>query len=351
MHTKILKTFYHNFPDLIDDMKNSDHHYNFNNLNPYHVEGDVWSHTMMVYSQAVKSGASIEVLFAALLHDVGKPSARGILEDKKRVHFRGHEGLSFYKAIDVLNHSCYDFLELHITNKHTILKLIALHSELFTWKQSNKSDIRFKNDQAFLNKLCEVVENDYRGRLSLDPLHPNQTWKNIIKNDFTDVRIKPLDNQKTITLLVGPPCSGKSTYINSHKMRGTRISRDDIVLELGAQDTYNECWNIVDQKEVDKVLMQQYQTALKNGEDIIIDMTNMSKKSRRKWLNDSKVNKQGYWKKAIVMCTGHDVILKRAEEQMHTKNIPIPVLENMMKRFCFPMYDEVDDIVSFSSSL
>jgi len=348
MHTKILEAFYHNFPDLIREMKNSNHHYDNENLNPYHLEGDVWTHTMMVYSQAVQSNACIEVLLAALLHDIGKPRARRVKDETKRCQFFGHEGLSFYKAIDVLNHPCYEFLGLLPGTKISILKLVALHSELFNWKNSgDNKDARFRNDQSFLNLLAEVVENDYRGRLSLDPLHPNQTWKHIITSDFLDIKQKPQDDQKTITLLIGAPCSGKSTYYNSYKMQGTRISRDDIVLELGAQNTYNECWDVVDQQEVDHNLMVRYQTALRSGEDIIIDMTNMSKKSRRKWLNDSKLKKRGYQKKAIVFCTGEQVIIERALNQRNTKNIPVKVIENMMKRFGFPMYDEFDEITQY----
>jgi len=344
MKHQILKSFYENFPELIESMKNTNHNYDNENLNPYHLEGDVWTHTMMVYSQVQSN--SIAVLLAALLHDIGKPQVHKRNSETNRVHFFCHEGMSFYKAIDVLKHPCFDYLLLTDANKQIILKLIALHTELFSWKNSNNIDARFRNDQSFLNLLAEVVECDYNGRLSTSD-NPKQTWKHLITSNYIDEKQIKGKDQKVITILIGPSNSGKSTYCESITDNSVRISRDDIVLELGkiqGKSNYTDCWKAVDQQEVDHKLMFNYQIALRNNEDIIVDLTNLSKKSRRKWLNDTKIKRNNYWKRAIVFCAGEQDILERAKKQKDVKDIPEAILYRMMSQLAFPLYAEFDEI-------
>ena len=37
-----------NYPKICEDMNDCSHHYNEKYLNQYHLEGNIWSHTMMV---------------------------------------------------------------------------------------------------------------------------------------------------------------------------------------------------------------------------------------------------------------------------------------------------------------
>jgi len=135
VHERLLSVFTDNFPDLVRDMRNADHNYDSKNLNPYHMEGSVWTHTMMVFNEAVKRGYSPVVMLAALLHDVGKPKAKEVVHKTKRVRFFGHDGLSYYISCDVLNSGVFDFLGLTKHEKQTVLKLTACHSMLFDYKK------------------------------------------------------------------------------------------------------------------------------------------------------------------------------------------------------------------------
>ena len=78
-------------------------------------------------------------------------------------------------------------------------------------------------------------------------------------------------------------------------------------------------------------------------EDIIVDMTNVSRKSRRKWLNTVP---KYYKKKAVVFATEYDEIYARNEKRFQEtgKNIPDFVISNMMKGFMIPDYSEADII-------
>ena len=39
------------FAEMVEEMQASQHHYDWENLSPHHLEGDVWAHQMMVSAQ------------------------------------------------------------------------------------------------------------------------------------------------------------------------------------------------------------------------------------------------------------------------------------------------------------
>ena len=49
-HT-LVKWFQLNYPKFVKDMIESSHHYSETKLNPYHLEGSVFTHTMLVINQ------------------------------------------------------------------------------------------------------------------------------------------------------------------------------------------------------------------------------------------------------------------------------------------------------------
>lgn len=60
----------------------------------YHPEGDVWDHTMIALDMAARKipDKDIVLMWAVLLHDVGKPSTLTMPKDKNdRIRFNGHD--------------------------------------------------------------------------------------------------------------------------------------------------------------------------------------------------------------------------------------------------------------------
>ena len=131
----LVKWFQLKYPKIVKSMKDANHHYSKEELNPYHLESDVFTHTMMVVLEASKNKGSMDdsiynqVLICALLHDIGKPMARRENHEKKRVNFYSHEPLSAFLAIDILKAIEEDF-KISI-EKRLVLEAIAMHTEVF----------------------------------------------------------------------------------------------------------------------------------------------------------------------------------------------------------------------------
>ena len=146
---------------------------------------------------------------------------------------------------------------------------------------------------------------------------------------------KLLDNcpQPYILMLIGPPLSGKTTVINKLKQNFVLASRDQTLLDVYGSDNYDEAFKNVNQKEVDMVLMQTIKTAAKEKKNVIIDMTNMTRKRRVTNLSHFDGS---YHKVAIIFPILDEGEyerrnLKRKEEEQ--KFIPTHVLKNMISSY------------------
>jgi len=135
-----------------------------------------------------------------------------------------------------------------------------------------------------------------------------------------------------VILLVGPPLSGKDTFLKSQDISDfTVISRDDILMSLHDNSSYSEAFDKIDQKEVDRLLNKKIQDSISKKENVIINMTNLSPKSRNKHL--CKFANTDYYKIAIVFpkldLTDY---INRNEGRSISENkfIPLPVIKNML---------------------
>lgn len=94
-----------------------------------------------------------------------------------------------------------------------------------------------------------------------------------------------------ILLLIGAPLSGKSTFVKGFtKYKFDLISRDDILMQeyekLGYLDnSYKKAWDIVNHKNINKMLESTIDYLKKSDTNIIVDMTNMRSKKRKFILN------------------------------------------------------------------
>jgi len=282
---------------------------------------------------------------------------------KKSKRFLGHEGISAFMVIDILNKT-----DLSTEDKIKIFQLIALHGSLFHYIKTDgtiKADINktFEGNGKLLEDLTHQVRADSFGR-----------WADIEKVSDHDLlfvqrlpehfvpfysslgegvcrEVKP----HNLTLLVGPPCSFKSTWVEKNKGDAVVISRDALVESVGVKygiNNYSDAFSFllknpeIEEKEVTNAMQNMGQTARKNKQSVIIDMTNMSKKSRKKWLNQFE---KDYNKKVVLFLTGYDVLVecnaKRGKET--GKKINEPIVLNMVRSFSLPMYGEGIDSIEY----
>lgn len=153
---------------------------------------------------------------------------------------------------------------------------------------------------------------------------------------------------KQFIMMVGLPCSGKSTYIKQYADDFVAISTDEY-LENKAKElniSYNEAFQRFF-KEAEKYMYEKLATAFSCGKNVIWDQTNLTCKSRRNKLQRVPAD---YYKICIVVSTAMSTILERNKNRLN-KVIPVHVIENMDKTFEFPKDDEgFDWIETYFSS-
>jgi len=351
--TELISWFQLEYPSLAKSMKLSNHHLEKRDvagnasmvgilpskgvpesLNPYHLESDIFTHTMMVCKQA--ENASYEVRIAALLHDIGKPSTRKVNAKNGRVSFYNHDAVGAFMALEILKRE-----ELGLTKNQQvhIFNLIALHTQIYKLRVEQLGQI--SSDDKFIEDLIELGEADHSGRF--------HTEGNAVIPSLGD--IPPFytlssrkDTTKEVIVLCGLPASGKSRYSSDYIDKNIKecffVSRDYCLLvEAGEVGSYTEAWNKADQSKVNTRLDKEFRKA-KNYDKVIVDMTHMSKKSRRKSLSHFGPE---YKKRCIVFLTDLQT-LKLRNEARTGKVIDREVVDKMMRSFYPPTMEEFDEI-------
>ena len=161
---KFLHWFQTNYPEYKKALLACHHNFDDNDTNPYHIEGDCWSHTMMVCKIAELKEYDRVVQVSALLHDIGKPTSRKINFQNNHVQFFGHEELSAKMAESLVA----DLLKRDMLTSQEadeVLELIASHAFLY---KKNKEELYelFKGRASFFEHLIQLAHCDDLGRFS-----------------------------------------------------------------------------------------------------------------------------------------------------------------------------------------
>ena len=383
--SELVNWFQIEFTDLANDMKNSNHNAVDSEPNPYHLEDSVWTHTMMVCLQAQND--NIVVKLAALLHDIGKPSARDVLpfgapkpdyngegrptvtepikhNRKIKTIFRGHEGISFWYSIDVLKKlQSYGVIDEDDINE--ILQHVSLHGALFNRLKDGKEHkpeqvVNMFEDVLMYKDYINIVRNDSTGRFHVNENSRSDTGallgtelytEDTFYDNFDEDTLWDMwsDNARpTVNILVGLPASGKSTFLENVKEKHTVISKDLVILEMGKAkglSAYSDIYKSLsdaEHKEAYKITMDRFREAVMLKENIYVDLTNMSKKSRNKYIHSLK----NYNTRAIVFITGQEALKNRNDirSEKEGKFIHNGVYKNMMMSFMAPTLYEFDRV-------
>jgi len=321
-------------------------------LSDWHLEGSIWTHTMMVVSTMCQLAEGFsnakELLLAALLHDVGKVYTREINQEKQKVTFYGHPGLSTFLANSMLNK-----IDPSLTKAQRIevLSLINYHQVLFNVTDDMSTKALYKLVDKFntikgwflLTGIRTLRDADSLGRISISSGKLNEDrydeLMDILAYNYLNDTDEPKQNSKqpTAVIMVGLPGSGKSTYSQQKFPDYTLVSRDAQVEHLGNGLSYSEAFKTVDQKEVDARYQQVFATAVQKKENIVIDKTNLTHKSRMRSIQPLK--DKGY-NITIVVLMPSIVTLYRRNAKRTGKVVPTKVIRHMMTTFEMPFANE-----------
>ena len=136
---------------------------------------------------------------------------------------------------------------------------------------------------------------------------------------------------------------GATYHITARGHHRNDIFRDEedfkiylIILEeaLLYSNNYNYDFKMLNNNKIDKIINEKYITAVKNKENIIIDMTMMNHISR------SRYNPIGYQRKATIHLTPLKIIFERNKNRKN-KTIPINFIYDLIKNFELPLKNEI----------
>ena len=142
-----------------------------------------------------------------------------------------------------------------------------------------------------------------------------------------------------LKMIVGLPCSGKSTYVQPYiKSPHVEVFSSDTLREELFGDADHQTNNDLLFKELHK----RIKDCLKLGKSAIYDATNISYKRRMAFLAELK--NIPCHKECVLMATPYEVCLER--NKVRDRKVPEYVIERMYKNFDVPYYYEGWDSIT-----
>jgi predicted kinase len=127
---------------------------------------------------------------------------------------------------------------------------------------------------------------------------------------------------KKLTVMIGLPRSGKSTWVKRNKENAVIVSADQLRLIIYGQKFYSEGEPIVW-----AVRGYMLRSLMEQGADIVIDETNTTRHSRKPILDLAK--KHGYDTTAVWVTTSEDICKLRVSSDDNL----LPVIDRMAAQF------------------
>lgn len=145
-------------------------------------------------------------------------------------------------------------------------------------------------------------------------------------------------------MLAGLPGSGKSTYANKYKDKYVVLSSDAIREEL-----YGDENDQTDPSKVFDLMFKRAVEALNAGKSVLYDATNIKRRLRIDTLQRlEKAVKETFTKTILVIYTNIDEVKRRNASRARV--VPEIVIDNMLKSFEFPVYNEGWNVIKVEYS-
>jgi len=163
---------------------------------------------------------------------------------------------------------------------------------------------------------------------------------------LTKEEIVKMIKKPTVVIMVGLPCSGKSTYIKENLKGFSVVSFDNYIMNRFDKNNYNNAYlkysalGRTEKKLIFLEIRNQYCEMVIKNENIVVDFTNLDPKEMgRNWLDILPSN---YRKSGVMLTPPMELILNRNSNRKD-KFIPIDVLNSMKKQFEKSNYQDIFD--------
>lgn len=275
----------------------------------WHAEGDVWTHTAMVFDQvrklddypALDRAQQVILLFVALLHDAGKPATTALDPETGRIRSHKHSLVGAAMARDILRD-----LGCDLPTREHIVNLVRYHGRppYFLESRAPERDV-IRLSCVLSNRLLYLFAlADTRGRHAAETARPEDTlhlWRDtalecrcfdaghpfandharflFFRDALSDLHYTPHEEHRcTVTMMSGLPGAGKDTWLE-HKRKGLPVvSLDAVREELDVSATDN-------QGHVIQMAREQCREHLRARRDFAFNATNLTAQMRKRWVD------------------------------------------------------------------
>lgn len=274
----------------------------------WHAEGDVWTHTGMVFDQATRLDdyaglgrtEQLCLLFTALLHDAGKPATT--VFDAETGHTRSprHSLVGAAMTRDILR-----ALGCGLATREHIVHLVRYHGRppyLLTSPRDPEREVIGLSCLLSNRLLYLFALADTRGRLAKETTRAEETlhlWRDTAlehscyqqayafandqarflfhRDELSSLHYAPHEAYKcTVTMMSGLPGAGKDTWLARHRPGLPVVSLDALRDELDVSASDN-------QGQVIQAARERCRVHLRAGQDFAFNATNLTASLRKRW--------------------------------------------------------------------
>lgn len=320
----------------------------------WHAEGDVWTHTKMVYTQVeqlsewqnLTDSEKLQLRLAALFHDSGKPETTAPDPETGRLRSLRHSLAGMNIARTALRQ-----LGAPLELREKICALVRYHGRPpFLLEKSDPARAVIELSTVLSNRLLYLFAlADFRGRdtdvntRSEDDLH---LWKLAAeehdcfdrpyrfandharflfhRGELSSLHYIPFEKFKCrVTLMSGLPGAGKDTWLKQNRPHLPVIALDTLREELDVNPADN-------QGAVIQAAQECVRESLRKGQDFAFNATNTTTLTRRKWIGI--FHDYGAHTEIIYLEPPVSRILSQNKERSSSRCVPENVITRLMAK-------------------
>lgn len=274
----------------------------------WHAEGDVWTHTKMVWAEVERHDEygslsredQLKLFFCALFHDSGKPATTYFDTEAQRLRSPKHS----LAGADICR-LALSALEADVKTREAIVGLVRYHGRppyLLEKEDPAKEviDLSWRVNNRLLHLFALA---DFRGRETGEPTRTEDDlhlWKLAAEengcyeqpytfvNDharflhyrgkLSSLLYEPFENYRCVaTLMCGLPGAGKNHWLARHRPELPVVSLDQIRERMKIDPAAN-------QGAVAQAAKEECRIHLRAGRGFVLNATNTVRRTREKWI-------------------------------------------------------------------